>query len=98
MKTAAVLDPKRDPYRFDIFESVERFEDIIGSLTGVYMKLHYQELDKGIPNQALAEKYMNRIFEIRKTKNNFAPNDIEARDQLTELYLKEYKKLDNAIK
>lgn len=87
-KTETKLNPSADPFGFDIFESVETYEDLMGTLAGVYFQLWFQEQKKPVEAQKAENlnKYMKRHSEIRTLKKSFPISAIKDRNKAIDLY------------
>lgn len=103
MEAIKKLDPYLDPLGFDIFESVETYDSLMGTLAATYYHLFYREREKpeGIQNKDKMEEYHKRQREIRQLKRIYPSGAVLDRNKAIELYSKELKKakklLENEI-
>ena len=91
----ANLAESQDPFGFDIFLSVEIYHETITSLAGLYFQLWFKEQRKpaALKNQDLADKFLKQHKEISSMKHRFRIREITERNQATEIYSQELKKL-----
>jgi hypothetical protein len=91
----ANLAESQDPFGFDIFLSVEIYHETITSLAGLYFQLWFKEQRKpaAFKNPDLADKFLNLHKEISSMKHRFRINEISERNQATEMYSQELRKL-----
>lgn len=92
------LVESQDPFGFDIFLSIEMFEETITSLAAFYFQLWFKEQRKpdALKNPDLADKFLRRHQEIRSMRHQFRISEIFERNQATEIYSQELKGLINS--
>lgn len=90
-----VLDESQDPFGFDIFLSVELFEETMSSLAGLYFQLWFKEQKKPVEFQDthLMNRYLKRHHEIRSLKNSFPISAMAERNLAQDIYSKELREV-----
>lgn len=94
-KQLAELDESQDPFDFDIFLSVELFEETMSSLAGLYFQLWFKEQKKpvGLQNPQLMDHYLQRHHEIRLLKESFPISAMAERNHAQDIYSKELREV-----
>ncbi|MDR6809735.1 hypothetical protein J2Y45_006776 [Dyadobacter sp. BE34] len=87
------LNSLQDPFGFDLFVSVEVYEEIIQSLAGLYFQLWFAEQNKPLPlrNSDFAAECLKKSRQIRALRRNYKLHQIAERDEASEHYAKELK-------
>jgi len=89
------LTENQDPFGFDIFLSIELFEETLSTLADLYFQLWFREQRKPATEQEpeLATRYLSRHRDLRSQRHHFRIDQVSERDNATQLYAQELRDL-----